>query len=279
MLRAIGLKRGQVAKLVIAQALGMAAIGLLPGVLGGIGLAWGMCAVADALVGVRIPFHLDVGLIAGCVAVAFGAGAAYALEPQDWIFPSYRELAFAVHRGIEPAHILHLFRGTWHGGLYDYREHRVAPYAVPIATQTLHAVGFATGAKLDGSNIVTITCFGDGATSEGDFHEAANFAANLDIPVIFFCQNNGWAISVPSRIQCSAPTVAQRGIAFGMDSVQVDGNDIFAVVKVVKEAKSAEGVTLTLEATDSGKAKATGTVDIVREDGAWKVGRERWSSK
>src|SRR5919206_2884187 len=98
-------------------------------------------------------------------------GAAYALDPQDWVFPSYRELGFAVMRGIEASDILHLFRGTWHGGLYDYREHRIAPYSVPIATQTLHAVGFATGAKIEGANTIVITCFGDGATSEGDFHE------------------------------------------------------------------------------------------------------------
>jgi TPP-dependent pyruvate/acetoin dehydrogenase alpha subunit len=83
---------------------------------------------------------------------------------------------------------------------------------------------------------IACTFFGDGATSEGDFHEACNFAANLDLPVIFLCQNNGWAISVPSKIQCSAPTVAQRGLAYGMECVQVDGNDLFAVVKVVKEA-------------------------------------------
>ncbi|MHC5048967.1 MAG: thiamine pyrophosphate-dependent enzyme, partial [Planctomycetota bacterium] len=81
-----------------------------------------------------------------------------------------------------------------------------------------------------------MTFFGDGATSEGDFHEAANFAANLDLPVVFICQNNAWAISTPTTIQCSAPTVAQRGVAYGMECVQVDGNDLFAMVKVVRDA-------------------------------------------
>jgi pyruvate dehydrogenase E1 component alpha subunit len=100
----------------------------------------------------------------------------------------------------------------------------------------LHAAGLAWGFKYQKTKRIAATFFGDGASSEGDFHEAANFAANLDLPVIFFCQNNGWAISVPTKIQCSAPTVAQRGLAYGMDCVQVDGNDIFAVVKVMQDA-------------------------------------------
>jgi pyruvate dehydrogenase E1 component alpha subunit len=100
----------------------------------------------------------------------------------------------------------------------------------------LHATGLGWASKYRDEDNIACTFFGDGATSEGDFHEAANFAANLDLPVIFFCQNNGWAISVPTKIQCSAPTVAQRGMAYGMDCIQVDGNDIFAVVKAVKDA-------------------------------------------
>ena len=164
------------------------------------------------------------------------AGAAYALEPQDWVFPSYRELAFAMHRGITPSDILHLFRGTWHGGLYDYREHRFAPYAVPIATQTLHAVGFATGAKLDSSNTVAITCFGDGATSEGDFHEACNFAGVWKTPVVFFCQNNQYAISVPLEKQTAAPTIAVKALGYGFPGVRVDGNDVIASYVVTREA-------------------------------------------
>jgi pyruvate dehydrogenase E1 component alpha subunit len=112
----------------------------------------------------------------------------------------------------------------------------ITPLALPIGTQMLHAAGLAWAARYRGEDRLACTFFGDGATSEGDFHEAANFAANLDLPVIFFCQNNGWAISVPVRIQCSAPTVAQRGLGYGMDCIQCDGNDIFAVVYCVREA-------------------------------------------
>ena len=175
-------------------------------------------------------------------------GAAYALEPQDWIFPSYRELGFAMLRGVQPSHILHLFRGTWHGGLFDYREHRLAPYAVPIATQTLHAVGFATGAKIDGANTVVITCFGDGATSEGDFHEACNFAGVWKSPVVFFCQNNQYAISVPLSKQTAAPTIAVKALGYGFPGVRVDGNDVLASYVVTREAvrraRRGEGPTL-----------------------------------
>jgi pyruvate dehydrogenase E1 component alpha subunit len=110
------------------------------------------------------------------------------------------------------------------------------PISIPIGTQMLHAAGIAWANKYRKTGRVVCTFFGDGASSEGDFHEAANFAANLELPVVFFLQNNGWAISVPAKIQCSAPTFAQRGVAFGMPCVQVDGNDIFAVVKVVREA-------------------------------------------
>jgi pyruvate dehydrogenase E1 component alpha subunit len=95
-------------------------------------------------------------------------------------------------------------------------------------------LAWASKYKKDGA--IACTFFGDGATSEGDFHEAANFAANLDLPVVFVCQNNGWAISTPTKLECSAPTIAQRGLAYGMDCIQVDGNDIFAMVKVVRDA-------------------------------------------
>ena len=175
-------------------------------------------------------------------------GAAYALEPQDWVFPSYRELGFAMLRGIEPAQILHLFRGTWHGGLWDFREKRLAPYSVPIATQCLHAVGFATGAKMDKQNIVVVACCGDGATSEGDFHEACNFAGVWRAPVVFFVQNNQYAISVPLSKQTAAPTLAVKALGYGFSGVRVDGNDVLACYVVTKEAvaraRRGEGPTL-----------------------------------
>jgi pyruvate dehydrogenase E1 component alpha subunit len=163
-------------------------------------------------------------------------GVGYALDPTDWVFPSYRELGIAVLRDIDPADILHLFRGTWHGGLYDYREKAFAPYSVPIATQVLHATGFAFGAKLDGQRLVTLACFGDGATSEGDFHEGCNYAGVWKAPVVFFCQNNGYAISVPLRKQTAAPTLHIRALGYGMPGWRVDGNDVLASYAVGRRA-------------------------------------------
>lgn len=166
---------------------------------------------------------------------ATSLGAAYALNKNDWLVPCYRENAGLFWRGLPMEMILLHWMGDERGNQIA-RDLHITPLAIPIGTQMLHATGLAWASKYRKENGIACTFFGDGATSEGDFHEAANFAANLDIPVIFFCQNNGWAISVPSKIQCSAPTVAQRGLAYGMHSVQCDGNDIFAVVKVVKEA-------------------------------------------
>lgn len=166
---------------------------------------------------------------------ATSLGAAYALNSNDWLVPCYRENAGLFWRGLPMEMILLHWMGDERGNQIP-RDLHITPLAIPIGTQMLHATGLAWAAKYRKEDNIACTFFGDGATSEGDFHEAANFAANLDIPVIFFCQNNGWAISVPSKIQCSAPTVAQRGLAYGMHCIQVDGNDIFAVVKAVKEA-------------------------------------------
>ena len=166
---------------------------------------------------------------------ATSLGAAFALEPHDWLVPCYRENTGLFHRGLPMEYILLHWMGDERGNQIP-RELFMTPLAIPIGTQMLHATGLAWASKYRGESNIACTFFGDGATSEGDFHEAMNFAANLDIPVIFFCQNNHWAISVPGHIQCSAPTVAQRGVAYGMDCVQCDGNDIFAVTKVVKDA-------------------------------------------
>jgi pyruvate dehydrogenase E1 component alpha subunit len=166
---------------------------------------------------------------------ATSTGAAYALKKDDWLVTAYRENPGLFWRGLPMEYILWHWMGDERGnqipdGLY------VTPISIPIGTQMLHAAGLAWAAKYRKEDRIACTFFGDGATSEGDFHEAANFAANLNLPVIFFCQNNGWAISVPASIQCSAPTIAQRGLAYGMECVQCDGNDIFAVVKVMKDA-------------------------------------------
>jgi pyruvate dehydrogenase E1 component alpha subunit len=166
---------------------------------------------------------------------ATSLGAAYALEKTDWLVPCYRENCGLFFRGLPMEYILLHWMGDERGNAIP-RDLHITPIAIPIGTQMLHATGLAWASKYRGEKQIACTFFGDGATSEGDFHEAANFAANLDIPVIFFCQNNHWAISVPGKIQCSAPTVAQRGIAYGMDCFQCDGNDIFAVVKTVRDA-------------------------------------------
>ncbi len=166
---------------------------------------------------------------------ATSLGAAYALESKDWLVTCYRENAGLFWRGLPMEKILLHWMGDERGNQID-SELRVTPLAIPIGTQMLHAVGLAWAYKYQDSSSVSCTFFGDGATSEGDFHEAMNFAANLDIPTLFFCQNNGWAISVPTSIQCSADVLAQRAVAYGMKTIQVDGNDIFAVVKAVRDA-------------------------------------------
>lgn len=166
---------------------------------------------------------------------ATSLGAAYALNKSDWLVPCYRENAGLFWRGLPMEMILLHWMGDERGNQIDPDLH-ITPLAIPIGTQMLHAVGLAWADKYRNEKSLSCTFFGDGATSEGDFHEAMNFASNLEIPTIFFCQNNGWAISVPTKIQCSAPTIAQRAIAYGMRTVQVDGNDIFAVVKAVRDA-------------------------------------------
>ena len=166
---------------------------------------------------------------------ATSLGAAYVLNRTDWLVTCYRENAGLFWHGVPMTHVLLHWMGDERGNHIPADVH-ATPLSIPIGTQMLHATGIAWASKYKGTGEIACTFFGDGATSEGDFHEAANFAANLDIPVIFFCQNNGWAISVPSNIQSSAPTFAQRGIAYGMDCHQVDGNDLFAVVKVMKDA-------------------------------------------
>lgn len=166
---------------------------------------------------------------------AVSLGAAYALRKDDWLVTCYRENAGLAWHGLPLEYILLHWMGDERGNQIPPGV-AATPLAIPIGTQMLHAAGLAWAAKYRGEDRIACTFFGDGATSEGDFHEAANFAANLDLPVIFLCQNNQWAISVPSKIQCAAPTVAQRGLAYGMECIQVDGNDLFAIVRVVRDA-------------------------------------------
>ena len=162
-------------------------------------------------------------------------GSAFALGPDDFAFPSFRELAAALVRGVDAVEYLEYHRGTWHGGPYDPYASGFAPICVPVATQIVHAVGWALGAKLDRRRVCALAYFGDGSASEGDFHEAANMAAVFGAPAILFCQNNGWAISVPPEEQYAAP-IAARAAGYGMPGLRVDGNDVLAVYAVTKQA-------------------------------------------
>ncbi|WP_405955728.1 pyruvate dehydrogenase (acetyl-transferring) E1 component subunit alpha [Streptomyces phaeochromogenes] len=173
--------------------------------------------------------------------------AALVLEERDWLFPSYRDTLAAVARGLDPVQALTLLRGDWHTG-YDPREHRIAPLCTPLATQLPHAVGLAHAARLKGDDVVALALVGDGGTSEGDFHEALNFAAVWQAPVVFLVQNNGFAISVPLAKQTAAPSLAHKAVGYGMPGRLVDGNDAAAVHEVlgdaVAQARAGGGPTL-----------------------------------
>ena len=169
------------------------------------------------------------------------------LGPSDWLFPTYRDSVAVMLRGVAPADAMVLLRGDWHSG-YDPHEFNVAPQATPLATQLLHAVGFAHAAVLRGEPTVVMALCGDGATSEGDFHEAMNFAAVFHLPVVFFVQNNKFAISVPLSRQTAAESLAHKAIGYGMPGERVDGNDLAALLavleKAVTRARSGGGPTL-----------------------------------
>ncbi|RKS73144.1 pyruvate dehydrogenase E1 component alpha subunit [Actinomadura pelletieri DSM 43383] len=164
--------------------------------------------------------------------------AALVLGERDWLFPTYRDTVSIVGRGVDPAAALVLLRGDWHGG-YDPVAARVAPHATPLATQLLHAVGVAHAATLRDEDTVVMAMCGDGATSEGDFHEALNFAAVFRAPVVFFVQNNEYAISVPLSRQSVAPSLAHKGVGYGVPGTRVDGNDVAALLAVLGEAVEA----------------------------------------
>lgn len=161
--------------------------------------------------------------------------AALCLAEGDWIFPTYRDSVAVMARGVDPVQTMTLFRGDWHGG-YDPARHKVGIQCTPLTTQLLHAVGVAHAAKLRGEDTVVLAMCGDGATSEGDFHEALNFAAVFHLPVIFFVQNNQYAISVPLAHQSVAPSLAHKAVGYGMAGERVDGNDLVALLAVLGRA-------------------------------------------
>src|SRR5438046_4107486 len=163
------------------------------------------------------------------------AGSVHALADEDWIFPSYRESAIGLLRGMPPSTVLHWWRGH-PAGWWNPAEYRVASICVPIATHVPHAVGLAWGEKLKGNPTIAIAYFGDGATSEGSFHEGANLAAVMQAPLILFCNNNQWAISTPLGAQTHAETLADKAVGYGMPGVRVDGGDVLAVYEATREA-------------------------------------------
>ena len=207
-------------------------------------------------------------------------GAVAALNQHDWLVPTYRDWAASYLRGVPLEHGLFFSKG--HPSLGDIPVgEQVLPAQVVIAAQTLHGVGVAWATKLRHEAAATVGTFGDGATSQGDFHEAMNFASVLEVPLIFFCENNQWAISVPLSRQMHAETIAQRSVAYGIEGYRVDGNDYIAVANLMHEltgrVRAGEGpflveaVTYRLgahtTADDPGKYRASEEEDLwIRRD-------------
>jgi pyruvate dehydrogenase E1 component alpha subunit len=178
---------------------------------------------------------------------AIQAGATFALNDDDWIFPSYRESAIGLVRGLPAETILQWWRGH-PSGWWNPADWNVASIAVPIASHVPHAAGLAWGKKLRGESGVAMAFFGDGATSEGEFHEGVNLAAVMNAPAVFVCNNNQWAISTPLEAQTRAETLADKAVGYGIPGVTVDGLDVLAVYgaarDAVERARSGGGPTL-----------------------------------
>jgi 2-oxoisovalerate dehydrogenase E1 component subunit alpha len=208
-------------------------------------------------------------------------GSGRALGPRDMAFPTYREHGVAWCRGVDPIKLLELYRGVSHGG-WDPAEHNFHLYTIVIGAQTLHATGYAMGIQRDGlvgeDGEAAIVYFGDGATSQGDVNEAFIWASVFNAPVVFFCQNNQWAISEPLERQSRIP-LYKRASGFGFPGVRVDGNDVFACLAVTRKAMQAaregQGPTL-IEAFTYRMGAHTTTDDPTRyrlaaELEAWKL--------
>lgn len=189
----------------------------------------------------RIGFH--VGSLGEEAAIL---GATYALRSEDWIFPCYREFGSALMRGLPfQTFIDNMFgnandtvKGRQMPDHYTCRAAHWGSISSPVGTQITQAVGFAWAAKINKEDLATLVFFGDGATSSNEFHNGMNFAGVFKLPTIFFCRNNGWAISVPVERQSASKTFAEKGVAYGVPGVRVDGNDVFAVIAVTRQALS-----------------------------------------
>lgn len=162
-------------------------------------------------------------------------GSAFAVDRADWIFPSFREMGVYITMGY-PMHMLFQYWSGDERGMKTPDDLSIFPICVPVGTQIPHAVGAAMAVKYKKDKTAVICYFGDGGTSEGDFHEGLNMAGVFKLPVVFICQNNQWAISVPRERQTASKTIAQKAFAYGFEGVQVDGNDVFAVYKATKDA-------------------------------------------
>ncbi|MFJ5721758.1 pyruvate dehydrogenase (acetyl-transferring) E1 component subunit alpha [Streptomyces sp. NPDC093149] len=173
-------------------------------------------------------------------------GSGRALRDDDYVFPTYREHGVAWCRGVDPTNLLGMFRGVNHGG-WDPNSNNFHLYTIVIGSQTLHATGYAMGVAKDGADSAVIAYFGDGASSQGDVAESFTFSAVYNAPVVFFCQNNQWAISEPTEKQTRVP-LYQRAQGFGFPGVRVDGNDVLACLAVTRSAleraRRGEGPTL-----------------------------------
>jgi pyruvate dehydrogenase E1 component alpha subunit len=174
-------------------------------------------------------------------------GSVFALRPTDWMVPSFRETAAMIWRGWSIEKMLLLYSGHLEGGQPGPEQHDL-PVCIPVATQLPHAVGLAYAIQYRGDDAVVMAYCGDGATSEGDFHEALNFAGVWSVPIVFVVQNNQWAISVPLKKQTHSATLAQKALAYGFPGIQVDGNDVLATYvasrDAVNRARAGDGPTL-----------------------------------
>ena len=189
----------------------------------------------------RIGFYVPMN---GQEAAQVGCGLA--LEEKDWIVPAYREIGVALSRGIPLKTLFDQFYGNSSDVLkgrqmpchYGYRDYRYVTASSPVGTQIILAAGLAQASVYRGEKVVSVPFFGDGATSSSDFHAGMNFAGVYNLPVLFFCQNNGWAISLPREKQTRSSSLAEKAEAYGFRGVQVDGNDFSAVYKVVRDARA-----------------------------------------
>ena len=162
-------------------------------------------------------------------------GVTFDLRPDDMVFPSYRQPGVALMRGISPIEMLRFYAGTTFMP-WDWRKHRFFAYTIPVGSQTAHATGFAWAARRRGEDYVTLVFFGDGAASQGEVHEAMNYAGVFQAPIVFVCENNGWAISMPSSRQTAAEGIYKRAAGYGFEGVRVSADDLWEVRRAARKA-------------------------------------------